>query len=143
MPPFLLNMEELCPSCGDFAVLNERTGWCRKCTTVSLCKCGRPITSGGKLCSVCKRIEWEKKNSVRIAHFLHQGYPRYMAIQKVREENRVICAGCGTEMKGAKLGSVICRRNTQCRSLYWRVVHYKRKHNIEGMKEAYERFNAE
>jgi hypothetical protein len=127
-------MQEWCASCSSQVdSLNEVTGWCVRCTLTHcaeqgllLCSsCGGFFKRRGQFtvnCSTCDAVDWQRRNADRIERWMGAGLTYELARDKVREENRPTCLGCGRKIKhGSRTRHVFCRATPTCRTLARRV----------------------
>lgn len=111
-PPAYLSNEEICPSCGKFAELDEYTGWCDECSPATLAKAKNKLES------------YLARNANEIEHYMVQGLQAYQAIDKLHApQSRPSCVVCGQVIKRASRSSIFCRRTSECRRLARRYVY--------------------
>jgi hypothetical protein len=114
-PPAYLYEEEVCPSCGKFAVLDEINGWCEECSPATLAKAVNRLES------------YLAKNADEIEHYVAQGLQVYQAIDRLHApRSRPTCIVCGESIKRASRSSIFCRRTTACRKFARRYIYLYR-----------------
>lgn len=131
----LLDLEELCPSCGHFAILNDTTGFCADCSkpylVEELCKCGRRRRQQGRC---CYREAWYDRNADRIEELISTGLTLGQAKERVISEDRAICVICLESIPGRiRANTIFCTRRPECRSATRRFRYLKEE---KGMTEA-------
>ena len=109
---------EVCPSCGDFGILNPQTGWCTSCSNEHqpVCnRCGTPVEVGS-LCWECRRLTWLETNAERIEDKLLDGQSLRESIKDVHDEIRSSCIICGNPIRRGTNGRhFICNNSPQCK----------------------------
>lgn len=128
---------EFCPSCADFKVISERTGFCSDCDGKSdRCEnCGGPSDAHGKnrpnagyhkYCSKCRYEFWLTKFADDIERYMAIGKSFVDAKLLVRRDNdhKLNCLSCGEEMKPASNGqSFFCGRTIRCKTAHRRLKY--------------------
>jgi hypothetical protein len=118
----------VCPNCGDFAELNNITGWCYECSPATCDKCNGPRTSDHKLCIGCQREAWYERNADQLECYIAQGLNLNEAKSKIISENRAICVVCSSPIPGKhKKDTLFCKKNKECRQAKWRYSWAVRK----------------
>src|SRR5215471_228629 len=104
----------LCPSCGNFAVLNEVTGWCGSCSQ----------SSTGSTSSSSKTEMALAANADAIEFYITNGTASttWQALALARQD-RAVCIVCGEVMPHAPRTAVFCRRYAECRRYSRRYVY--------------------
>jgi len=124
-------MDEVCPNCGAFDVLDDFTGWCAKCTgnTVNQCvrRCVRCSTSfvsanGDFICHACKEEDWANE----IEHLMaSQNVSFSRARQLVAISNQAVCLCCGDVIPRATKGRHLFCSKKKCKSASRRLKHLR------------------
>ena len=122
------DLEELCPNCGNFAILNEVTGWCPDCSPQD---------------PTYTRLEgYLRRNANEIEHYMMQGMSVGAAIDKLHSpKQRPTCIVCGKTIARGHRSSVFCRRTQACRSYARRYVYLyqtKRLTKAEALAKIFE-----
>jgi len=128
---------EVCSSCGAFvASLNELTGWCNACSydtpgPKQCSSCGSLFAGEPwrKLCGLCRKELWYKRNARHLEEAMLAGYTLENALIQVLEDNRPQCIICGKSIKGAKNGALFCNNKQACRTAarYFRYLLYEKQ----------------
>ena len=119
---------DICPNCGDFADLDDFTGWCADCSpqvarnSIPCNTCGEPvpISYGTTICSKCKREQWLGKYTDDIEFLMaYKGYSFSKARTYVAKIVQPICKCCGRPVKGGTPGETLfCKSNPRCHRRY-------------------------
>jgi hypothetical protein len=101
---------EVCPNCGEFATLNEVTGWCEKCSPTDK--------------AYSKLESYLAKNADEIEHYMTQGMSVGAAIDMLHSPKvRPTCIVCGGVIVRAQRSAIFCRRTYNCRRYARRYVY--------------------
>lgn len=109
----------LCVVCGDFATLNEVTGFCGPCSQ------GRTASTTTSFSFTTSKTELAlQANANAIEHYIGNGSANttWQALSLARQ-NRAICIVCGEPIPRAPRNAVFCRRNKECRRFSRRYVY--------------------
>ena len=131
--PLINNSEEICPSCGDLAILVDVTGWCSECSGITpptTCgRCGGFVeeNSRSKLCNSCRYMSWLERNADQIELVMTcVGVSVSKAKAIVRKNNRPICHCCGNPIKGGqKDRNYFCSKTRACKTGQYSYHHYR------------------
>lgn len=125
-------LEDVCPSCGDYSILDEFTGWCSKCTDhivntsdVRYCvRCNSAFVSESSefICHACKQERWANE----IEHVMGtQNVYFYIARQIVALNHQATCLGCGDVMPHTTRGRHLFCSKQKCRSASRRLKYLR------------------
>jgi len=124
--------EAVCPSCGDYDILDDFTGWCPKCTghivntnDVRHCvRCSAAFVSNSSefICHACKQERWANE----IEHVMGTKNISFtQARQLVAINNQAICLCCGDVMPRATKGRHLFCSKQKCKSASRRLKHLR------------------
>jgi hypothetical protein len=110
----LSQLDEVCPRCGDFAVLMANTGWCEECSG--------PINATEL--NQFKLEHYLAHNADELEYYIAQGFSLNASVDKLHHSNgRPVCIVCGTTIKRAKRSSIFCRQTDMCRKYARRYIY--------------------
>jgi hypothetical protein len=131
---------DVCPSCGEFAELDDVTGWCVECTANNApleprrcVSCDRPFSYSRTTryrykCSGCQRRDFLEKHSERVAELRAQGHSIEKAMKIINEETLPRCMICNEPLRNATRGrAFFCRSKAICISARTRFKYLKEK----------------
>jgi len=131
--------EELCPSCGKWALMHEVTGWCFECSGIAppcYCeRCGKRTIN--RYCNSCRYMLWLERNADEIERVMCSvGISAGRAKLIVRAENRPKCLCCRRPIKGGERGkNYFCRKTPACKTGH-NSYHYHRTTRRRSRDEA-------
>lgn len=131
--PLPVLVEEPCPSCGEWAILVEDTGWCANCTQaanpeIKICPCGAVFKANAQhdKCWACRKEDWLNENADRIESYLASGVSLTAALKQVADDNRPDCMKCGEPIRGGRNDARFHRNKPECRRAYWSYISLRR-----------------
>jgi hypothetical protein len=104
---------EVCPRCGEFAILDNYTGWCGVCSNTN----DYIITES-----------FLARHADAIEHYLSAGYSFSESITKLNTDSRPVCLCCGGFIIRARQNAIFCSKYKKCitsRNRYKYLVHKK------------------
>ena len=123
-------LKEVCPKCGDFAIVDEVTGWCYDCSgLVSNPSTGQTLsTNYGNKTEIAFAA-----NADAIEYHLANGADTVWQALTLSRQDRAVCLVCGEVMPHAPRTAVFCRRYKECRRYSRRYVYL---YTEKGMSKA-------
>jgi hypothetical protein len=147
--------QDLCPCCGEFAELDEQTGWCLPCSgelAVGCMNCGKFFEKDlphRKLCPSCRNERWLERNADLMDDLIarHGLTPRRAQLEIYRF-NRPLCLSCNQPIRGGRAGDTFfCTTSVACKKWQrrYRTLReaYQRKHVLDVKKQALAAVSAE
>lgn len=136
--------EEICPNCGDLALLDEVTGWCPRCANggtnpLSCLRCGTKLNDVlYKFCSSCRYMRWLEQNADEIERTMAAVVVSAgKAKELVRADNRPKCLCCDRPIKGGQRGkNYFCSRTKACRTGQNSYHYYRNRGDRKALEKA-------
>src|SRR6516164_11520167 len=96
--PSPASLKDYCPRCGDFAILDEVTGWCYECAGLV----NNPSTGESPVSTITNKTEIAfAANADAIEHYLANGAESVWQALELSRQDRAVCIVCGEVMPHA------------------------------------------